>query len=125
MARVFQMDLEAFSELSLSARRAIPVTSQCSVFAETEVISLISQRHPPSDIAAGIHLAVAKRVFGLARRVGVQSKLVVTGGCAKNPGLARALEKVLRQEISSLAVDPQLCGALGAAVLARRRALAT
>lgn len=122
MARVFQTDLESFSSLALSAKRVIPVTSQCSVFAETEVISLISKRHAPADIAAGVQAAVAKRVFGLARRVGVRSKLVVTGGCAKNPGLAKALETVLREEISTLSVDPQLCGALGAAVLARRKA---
>lgn len=122
MARVFQTDLQSFSALSLTAKRAIPVTSQCSVFAETEVISLIAKRHPPADIAAGIQAAVAKRVFGLARRVGVRPKLVVTGGCAKNPGLARALEKVLRERTSTLSVDPQICGALGAAVLARRRA---
>jgi activator of 2-hydroxyglutaryl-CoA dehydratase len=100
----------------------IPVTSQCSVFAETEVISLISKRNPPEGIAAGIYAAVAKRVFGLARRVGVRPKLTITGGCAKSPGLRETLARVLRQEIVPLAVDPQLVGALGAAVIARRRA---
>ena len=121
MARIFQLSLEGFSELSLDAKRVIPVSSQCSVFAETEVISLISKRHSPAEIAAGIQLAVAKRVFALARRVGVKSKLTITGGCAKNRGLAVTLKKVLRQEITPLTTDPQLMGALGAAVMAQRR----
>jgi len=121
MARIFQLSLEEFSELSLGARKVIPVTAQCSVFAETEVISLISKRNPPPAIAAGIQSAVAKRVFALARRVGVEPKLTVTGGCAKNRGLLTTLEKVLRTEIAPLTVDPQLIGALGAAVMAQRR----
>jgi len=122
MSRTFEMSLEAFSDLSLRARSVIPVSSQCSVFAETEVVSLISRRNPPPDIAAGIQAAVAKRVFSLARRVGVQPKVTVTGGCAKNRGLLKTLPGILRVEIVPLAIDPQLMGAVGAAVLARRRA---
>ena len=121
MSRVFQMELEQFSALSLQATRTVPITAQCSVFAETEVISLISKRLPPPDIAAGIQTAVAKRVFSLARRVGVVPKLAVTGGCAKNRGLAAELAKILRVEITPLPVDAQLMGALGAAVIARRK----
>ena len=122
MARTFELSLEEFSKLSLKARKAIAVTSQCSVFAETEVISLIAKRSPPADIAAGIQNAVAKRVFTLGRRVGIRPKVTVTGGCAKNPGLLKALGRVLRSEIAPLSTDPQLMGALGAAVLARRKA---
>ncbi len=122
MSRIFQMELEEFSALSLRTDKVIPITAQCSVFAETEVISLISKRHPPEQIAAGVQSAVAKRVFSLARRVGVRPKMVVTGGCAKNKGLAKVLTKVLRTELSTLPVDAQLMGALGAAVLASRRA---
>jgi len=122
MARIFRMDLEKFSALSLDARAVIPITAQCSVFAETEVISLISKRNPPADIAAGVQAAVAKRAFSLVRRVGVRSRLVVTGGCAKNQGLAVALSRVLGTELSPLPVDAQLMGALGAAVIGRRRA---
>ena len=119
MSRIFDLSLEEFSRLSLAAKRAIPVTSQCSVFAESEVVSLISKRNPPPEIAAGIQMAVARRAFTLARRVGVRPKMTVTGGCAKNGGLLKAMEKVLRIEISSLSFDPQLMGALGAAVIAR------
>ena len=65
MSRIFRMDLDAFSRLSLNAGKTIPVTAQCSVFAETEVISLLAKRNPPADIAAGIQNAVAKRCFTL------------------------------------------------------------
>lgn len=122
MSRTFEMSLEEFSQLSLKAKKVIPVSSQCSVFAETEVVSLISRRNPPSDIAAGIQAAVAKRVFSLARRVGVQARVTVTGGCAKNRGLLKTLPRVLREDIVPLSIDPQLMGAVGAAVMARRRA---
>lgn len=122
MCRTFHLDLQEFSDLSLEAKKTIPITSQCSVFTETEVVSLISKRNPPSEIAAGIQTAVAKRVFTLARRVGVRPKLTVTGGCAKNKGLAKALLAVLHIEIAPLPVDPQLIGALGAAVMAQRKA---
>ena len=122
MARAFGVDLDRFSELSLSAKRSVPISSQCSVFAESEVVSLIGRRTPAPDIAAGVQAAVAKRVFALARRVGVEPKVVITGGCAKNRGLAQTLGGLLRVEITPLAVDAQLMGALGAAVLAEGRA---
>jgi len=121
MSRTFQVSLEEFSELSLRARRTVPVTSQCSVFAETEVVSLLAKRKSPADVAAGIQTSVAKRAFSLSRRVGVRPKLTVTGGCAKNQGLLKAMVKVLRLEVAPLNVDPQLVGALGAAVLAQRK----
>jgi predicted CoA-substrate-specific enzyme activase len=124
MARIFECDLDELSHLSLKARRAIPITSQCSVFAETEVVSLISRRRAPEDIAAGIQAAVAKRVYGLVRRVGLEPKLTITGGCAKNEGLIRTLERILRQEITRLDVDSQLIGALGAAIIARKKCTA-
>ncbi len=121
MARTFGLSLEEFSALSLGAERPVPVSSQCSVFAESEVISLLAQKKPPAGVAAGIQVAVGKRVFALARRVGVEPRLTLTGGCAHNAGLVPTLERLLREEILPLPVDAQLMGALGAAVLARRR----
>jgi len=123
MSKTFRMDLSAFSALSLQAKKTIPVTAQCSVFAETEVISLLSKRKPPADIAAGIQTAVAKRSFTLLKKVGVRPKITVTGGCSKNGGLLKALEKRLRMKITPLSVDPQLMGALGAAIFARRKGI--
>jgi predicted CoA-substrate-specific enzyme activase len=120
MSRIFRLELDEFSEISLKAKRPIAVTAQCSVFAETEVISLLAQKNPPSDIAAGIQSAVARRCFTLLKRVGVRPQITVTGGCAKNKGLLKALEEILKLKITPLSIDPQLMGALGAAVYARR-----
>lgn len=121
MARAFRVDLTGFSKLSLASRKAIPITSQCSVFAESEVISLVSQRQPLPDIAAGVQESVARRVAGLARRVGLRPEVALTGGCAKNQGFSEELSRRLRMDILTLPFDPQLVGALGAAVLASRR----
>ncbi|MFZ5569755.1 MAG: acyl-CoA dehydratase activase [Thermodesulfobacteriota bacterium] len=122
MSRIFRMDLEEFSRLSLTASRTIPVTSQCSVFAETEVISLLSQRKPAAEIAAGIQASVAKRGFSLLKKIGIRPRVTITGGCAKNKGLVTALAGYLREDVRPLSVDPQLMGALGAAVIGRLRA---
>ncbi len=121
MSRIFRMDLDEFSKLSLSASKTIPVTAQCSVFAETEVISLLAKRNPPADIAAGIQNAVGKRCFTLLKRVGLKPRLTVTGGCAKNQGLLMELKRLFQIDIAPLTVDPQLIGALGAAILASRK----
>ena len=121
MSRIFRMDLEEFSNLSLQAKKVIPVTSQCSVFAESEIISLLSKRKPPADVAAGIQASVAKRSFTLLKRVGIRPKVTITGGCSKNKGLLNALTNRLRMDITELSVDPQLMGALGAAVSARNK----
>ena len=120
MSRIFRMDLDEFSDLSLKANKIIPVTSQCSVFAESEVISLLARKNPPEEIAAGIQTAVSKRCFTLLKRIGMQPQVTVTGGCAKNLGLIRALGKIINMEITPLPVDPQIMGALGAAIFARR-----
>jgi predicted CoA-substrate-specific enzyme activase len=121
MSRVFRMDIEQFSELSLKAKKVISVTAQCSVFAESEVISLLSKRNPPEEIAAGIETAVAKRCFSLMKRLGMQPLVTITGGCAKNKGLVKALSKVINMEVTGLPVDPQIIGALGAAVFAKKK----
>ncbi|MBI9076195.1 MAG: activase [Desulfatibacillum sp.] len=120
VVRTFDVTLDEFSELSLKAKKIVPVTSQCTVFAESELVSLLYKRNSPADIAAGVQLSVAKRVFTLARRVGVKPGITVTGGCSKNKGLVKALTKTLRTEITMLPMDPQMMGALGAAVLASR-----
>ncbi len=121
MSRIFRMNLDEFSSLSLKANKIIPVTAQCSVFAESEVISLLARRNPPEDIAAGIQMAVSKRCFTLLKRVGMRSQVTVTGGCAKSQGLIKALTKIIGMEVTPLPVDPQIIGALGAAEFARRR----
>lgn len=121
MARAFEMSLDEFSNLSLTAKNVIPITAQCAVFAESEVISLVGEGKPMEEIAAGIQLSVAKRCFVMAKKAGAADSVTLTGGCAKNEGLKKAIEKVLKINVVDLPTDPQLMGALGAAEYARQK----
>lgn len=123
MARAFEMDLTEFSNLSLQAKNVIPITAQCTVFAESEVISLVGEGKPMDEIAAGIELSVAKRCFVMSKKAGATDAITLTGGCAKNAGLKAAIEKVLRLKVIDLPIDPQLMGALGAAEYARQKGM--
>jgi predicted CoA-substrate-specific enzyme activase len=124
MANAFELTLEEFSELSLTAKNVIPITAQCTVFAESEVITLVGEGKPRDEIAAGIQLAVAKRCFVMAKKSGATDNITLTGGCAKNTGLKKAIEHVLKLKVIELKTDPQLMGALGAAEYARQKGLA-
>jgi predicted CoA-substrate-specific enzyme activase len=124
MARAFHMTIEEFSVVSLNAKEEIPITSQCSVFAETEVISMIAQNKQPEDIALGIQASVARRCYSLLRSAGTKPDLVVTGGCAKNQGLVECLKKTFNLSFVKLPMVPQLAGALGAAEFARIKGMA-
>lgn len=124
MANAFEMPLEEFSKLALKAKNVIPITAQCTVFAESEVISLVGEGKPMEEIAAGIEMSVAKRCFVMAKKAGATDSVVLTGGCAKNEGLKAAIEKVLKIKVADLPIDPQLMGALGAAEFARQKGMA-
>lgn len=123
MAKAFEMSLDEFSQLSLSAKNVIPITSQCTVFAESEVISLVGEGKPMDEIAAGIQLSVAKRCFVMSKKAGATDSITLTGGCAKNTGLKEAIQKVLNLKVIDLPIDPQLIGALGAAEFARKKGM--
>ncbi len=123
MARAFECTLEEFSQLSLDAKNVIPISAQCTVFAESEVITLVGEGKPRDETAAGIQQAVAKRCFVMAKKAGAKDAITLTGGCAKNKGLKEAIEKVLRIKVVELGIDPQLMGALGAAEFARQKGL--
>jgi len=120
MARAFELPLEDFCNLSLTAKNVIPITAQCAVFAESEVISLVGEGKPMEEIAAGLQVSIAKRCFVMAKKAGTDGKITLTGGCAKNAGLKKAIEQVLKIQVAELPVDPQLMGALGAAEYARQ-----
>ena len=124
MARSFEMTLSEFSNLSLTAKNVIPITAQCTVFAESEVITLVGENKPMDEIAAGIQMAVAKRCFVMAKKAGATDSITLTGGCAKNAGLKKAIEHVLKLRVIDLKTDPQLMGALGAAEYARQKGMA-
>lgn len=112
------LQVEELGEFALQSKNPVRVTSQCVVFAESEVISLKAQGESQPDIADGIHLAVARRVGNLLSRVGIESDVVFTGGVSKNLGMRRALEEHMKFNFVNLRLDAQYAGALGAAVYA-------
>jgi len=118
MARALEADLDEFGALSLRAEQPAKISSLCTVFAESEVISLIAKGETRENIIAGIHEAIASRVSAMANRIGLIAPILMTGGVARNIGVVRALEKVIGMPV---AVSPraQVAGAIGAAWLAR------
>ena len=121
MARVLDCGLEGISSLANQGARPANITSQCSVFAESEVVTLINEGLDLRDIIAGINLSVASRLHSMVRRVGFVPDLAVTGGCSKNEGLVRALEGKLGVRVARLPQDPQIAGAVGAALIAAEK----
>ncbi len=97
------------------------ISSQCSVFAESEVITLVNEGANLEDIVAGLDASIASRLNSMVRKVGRVEDVVLTGGCAKNAGLAKALEAKLKVSVKKLPVDPQIAGAIGAALIAAER----
>jgi len=122
MSRVLDCSLEGLSSLSLQGKNPSVITSQCSVFAESEVVTLVNEGTDLTDIVAGLHMSIANRLNSMVRKVGLVEDVALTGGCAKNEGLCKALEEKLGVAIAKLPEDPQIAGALGAALLARERA---
>ncbi|MEA2014033.1 MAG: acyl-CoA dehydratase activase [Thermodesulfobacteriota bacterium] len=119
MARALESDLDDFGPMSLKSDTPSKISSICTVFAESEVISLISKGESREDIIAGIHESVASRVSSLARRVGVKEPVMMTGGVARNIGVVRALEKALGVSIK-VSEFTQVNGAVGAAIIAMK-----
>jgi predicted CoA-substrate-specific enzyme activase len=123
MSRVLEVDISEMGLLDSESQRPASISNVCSVFAESEVINLINEGASVPDIIRGLHISLINRVSVLVNRVGLHAELVVTGGVAKNKGVVRALGEKLGIEIKSLEsrIDPQIIGALGAAVVAKRK----
>jgi len=121
MSRMLRIPVAELGAESLKATHAEPLSSTCAVFAESEVVSLV-HRSPPVPIAnilAGIHESVANRLVGLAHRVGIPSEVVMSGGVSRNSGIIRAMEARLGKPVL-VPDEPQIVGALGAALFAQR-----
>jgi len=122
IAGVLNMNLEELGPKALLSSEPCQITSTCTVFAETEVVSLRAQGSTRKDIVAGIHRAVAFRVGVMARPMNLQRKVMFTGGVAKNMGVKKAIESDLGLELC-VPDEPQIIGALGAALMARESCL--
>ena len=117
MARVLETTLDEMATLDELATETAPISSTCTVFAESEVISQLSKGTSRNNIAKGVHMSVASRACGLAYRGGLEKDVVFTGGVAKNAGVVRAVSSVLKTDVI-VAPNPQTTGALGAALFA-------
>ncbi|HEX3011360.1 MAG TPA: acyl-CoA dehydratase activase [Syntrophomonadaceae bacterium] len=117
MARVLEVDVGDLAELGAKAHKISPISSTCTVFAESEVISQLAAGETAADVVAGIHQSVARRVAGLVGRLGIIPDVVMTGGVAKNFGVVEAMQKALKMSVM-VAPKSQLTGALGAALIA-------
>jgi (R)-2-hydroxyacyl-CoA dehydratese activating ATPase len=117
IAATLGLKTEELGDISAKSRNHITISSTCTVFAEQEVISRLSQGVPLEDVIAGLHDSVASRVARMARKLKIEPDVVFTGGVAKNSGVVRALEEQLGCPIL-VPGEPLISGALGAALLA-------
>ena len=117
MAGVLDVKLDELGELDAKSTEVTPISSTCTVFAESEVISCMAKKIPLENIIRGIHASVATRVASLARRGGLKTPVAMTGGVSKNKGIVRALNEELECDIL-ISPDSQMAGAIGAALYA-------
>ena len=122
MARALETEVEKMGELSLRSTKNIQISSMCTVFAESEVVSAVANKCDRSDIINGIHQSIAKRISIMVDHVGLVERVVMSGGVAKNIGVVRALENVLGTTLL-VPEEPQLVGALGAAFIALEKSV--
>lgn len=116
MSRALHVEINDFAAMSLKSKKPVKISNTCTVFAESEVISMIAQGKPREDIIAGIHESIASRMASMMSRLDAVKPVVMTGGVSKNLGMKKAIEKKIgmKLEVPELA---QACGAIGAAIL--------
>ena len=117
MARTLGLSLEEMSKAGLNWHKKVTISSMCTVFAESEVVSLIAQNQAVADIVHGLNDSVAAKTASLVSRLGLEEACMMTGGVAKNQGVVQALEERLGVPLY-VKEEAQLCGALGAALFA-------
>jgi predicted CoA-substrate-specific enzyme activase len=122
-AEVTGLSLDEIGPISLAATSPVRLTSVCTVFVESDIMSYIAQKKRIEDILGGVHKAIATRTMALVRRVGVEDEVTFTGGVSRNVGMVRALEAVLGRSVN-VGAEGHFMGALGAALFALERAAA-
>jgi predicted CoA-substrate-specific enzyme activase len=118
MARALDTELTSLGSLSVRATQDVRVSSTCTVFAESEVVALVAKGLPKEDIIRGLHRSIAERIYGMVVRLHAEAPFVMSGGVAKNSGVVAAIEERLGTRLL-LPKEPQIMGALGAAIVAR------
>ncbi len=118
IAEALGVKLEDMGGLSLKAKNAAEISNTCTVFAELEVVSKLAEGVPVEELVAGLHEAIAARIYGMVNRLKIEKDVVVTGGGAINIGLVKALEAKLGYPVLR-PPEPLLTGAIGAALLGK------
>jgi predicted CoA-substrate-specific enzyme activase len=121
--RILNLPIEELGPISLKSKNPATLSSVCTVFAESEVLSLLSEHKPREDIAYGINRAIAKRVIamGVGGQISFDEPVVFSGGVAKNVGVVKAIEEELDKKVIT-PKEPQITAALGAAIFAKEYA---
>ena len=114
-ADVMGISLDQVGPLSLEGKQPVRITTVCTVFVESDILSYLAQGKKAPDILSGVHLAIARRTVSLARRVPIEPEITLTGGVARNVGMVRALEAVLGAKLQ-VSPEAQFTGAIGAAL---------
>lgn len=120
MSNVIGVNVSDLGPLSLKSKNKVSISSTCTVFAETEVISMIASEIKREDVIAGIHDAIATKVSALTRSTGIEDDVVMTGGVARNIGVVKSLEEKIGH-IIHVPPEPLITGALGAALIAKNK----
>lgn len=118
MAKALDITVEELGALSLKSKKELVISSMCTVFAESEVVSFLAESQAREDIARALHDAIADRVLSLANKVRLEGAVTLTGGVAKNIGVVQALKSKLPGRAINIPEEPQIIGALGAALIA-------
>jgi (R)-2-hydroxyacyl-CoA dehydratese activating ATPase len=118
MARTLEVSIAEIGDLALNSKKQIQINSLCTVFAESEVVSLIARGEEASSIALALHEAIATRIASMVKRTGMKEKVIFAGGASLNKCLRKLLQQKLGMELVT-PFSPQTVGALGAALLAR------
>ena len=122
-AEALALPLDDIGEISLRAKNPVRLTTVCTVFVESDIISYLAQGKKIEDILGGVHSAIAARTISLVRRVGIEAEVTFTGGVSRNTGMVRALEDKLGMKLN-VSPDSHFVGALGASIFALERAQA-
>jgi (R)-2-hydroxyacyl-CoA dehydratese activating ATPase len=116
-----ELPLAELGPLALKAENPVRITTTCTVFAESEIISHLAKGMLPEDVLMGVHQAITSRCVSLARRVGIESEVTFTGGVSRNVAIVKLLEEAAGMRIN-VSPDAHFCGALGAALFSHDRA---
>lgn len=121
IAKTFGVHVSELGPLALEGIEPVPISSICTVFTQFDVMGFLAGGRSREDVSLGVAAALARRINRLIAKVGIMKEVCITGGVAKNPALVRELEKIIGMSITGLPVDPQIVGALGAAIFAEER----